>query len=335
MNGNMIVCIARFVSACPSRSILAPLILFALLALLMPAGARAESDAVCNSYASTAVAQFRENRALSCGLSDGRWSEDFQAHFNWCKTAPMAWLTSEQTNRANRLRFCRREPVAIGCNEYAINANGSQQSNLSGRCGFTGGRWQNNFDAHYNWCLSVPADAANHESNIRFAMLGVCQGDEPFRRCDGYARQAVAQANEAQQRGCLFGGQPPGRWSAVYEDHLAWCIGVDAGFAASEASQREGPLSQCRTTNPLTPVPAAEACAFTARVQNRACLNLDGSASSIVPGSMTSMACGGTPDAASSRAQASFAGQACISGGDSPAAGCCTISVGVSQGCGC
>jgi len=153
----------------------------------------------------------------------------------------------------NQLRVCRRDPTAVQCKVYAINSTSQQRSNISGSCGFLGQRWLDSFDAHLDWCLSRSGkdgnfNAANNEFNIRQAMLGVCGKQQPYLRCDEYARRAVADASEANARGCRMGA-PPGRWSTSYEDHLTWCIGQPA--AESESRERGGPLSQCRTTNPL------------------------------------------------------------------------------------
>jgi hypothetical protein len=303
---------------------------------LLDSSARAEGEAPCRAYAQKAVDAFHENESLGrCFNLGGRWQPNFDAHFNWCRGAPAMAVQTETAVRENQLRVCRKEPKAVDCNRYAIGADASQGSNLSGRCGFTGARWMNNYDAHLSWCLSAPIQAASLENNIRFAMLGVCgHQQEPFVRCDGYARHAVALVTEATSRRCGFGGN---RWTPVYEEHLSWCIGVPANIADSETREREGPLSQCRTTHPLgPPPPPPEACAVSVVVTNRNCLNLDGTPSSIVPGSLSQPGCGGDQNTASQRAMSAFSsGIACVSNGDSPSPGCCTVSAQVTQGCLC
>lgn len=307
--------------------------------VLLARTAAAESDAACRAYARNAVGAFHQSQQLHCGFTNARWHPNEAAHYNWCRGAPAAWLRSEEGFRANQLRVCRREPKAVECNKYAIEAASAQSSNLSGRCGFTGARWQANQDVHLSWCLSLPSfQAANSEINIRFALLGVCGRSPEFLRCDGYARQAVEQANEAVARGCRFGGQPPGRWTTSYEAHLTWCIGVPAGASRSEASQRQGPLSQCRTTNPIggSPAQPPEACAISVTVRNRTCLNLDGTPSSISPGSMSAPGCGGNQNIASQRAKLNFAANhSCLSDGNAPSPGCCTYSQEATAGCLC
>ncbi len=319
-----------------TRTLALKLTFVALSIVLSDSPASAESEAFCRAYAQNAVNAFQQkgDRCFPEG-PPGRWQANFDNHFNWCRAVPASWALFEEGMRVNELRICRGEPKAVGCREYAINANSSQNSNLSAHCGFTGPRWQNNFDAHFSWCLPTPAEVANHEFNIRFAMLGVCgRVQEPFLRCDGYARQAVQQVNEANSRRCGFGGA---RWTPIYEDHLSWCIGVDASFANSETREREGPLSQCRTTNPVgPPPPPPEACSVSVVARNQFCLNQDGTPSSIVPGGFSVPGCGPDRDRASQRARAAFSFNfACISGGGSPSPGCCTIDEQTTPGCLC
>jgi len=230
----------------------------ALAVLLGLSGvARAESDAVCRQYAQKAVNAFNESRALDCRLADGRWNGNAEGHYQWCRGATSGGVAWEEKARANKLRVCRKEAPGVECNVYAINAVSQHRSNLSGNCGFTGGRWTDNYDSHLEMCLSRFAqdgnyNAPNSEFNIRQILLGVCDKQQPNLRCDEYARRAVADINEANARRCNMGG-PPGRWTASYEGHLTWCMGQSAEAADRETSERGGPLSQCRTTNPLPP----------------------------------------------------------------------------------
>ena len=299
--------------------------------------AHAESERLCRQYAKVAVDAFRQNEALGCRFSNARWQSNADAHFNWCRTAPAQWLKNEEEFRANQLRVCRSDSKAVSCNGYAMRASGDQQSNLSGRCGFTGPRWQDNEDEHLRWCLQAPVEAVNSESIIRFAMLGVCGGEPNFVRCDKYARQAVAQGAEATARGCGVSGP---QWTASsYEGHLTWCTGQPQNVAESEAREREGPLSLCRTINPLpggTVPPAQETCSWSVTVKNQTCLNLDSTPSSIIAGSLSAPGCGSNRDVALQRAKLNFASSVgCLSEGNSATPGCCTYSQQTTQGCLC
>lgn len=310
--------------------------LFAISALPLvgiSAPAHSESARFCQRYAQAAVDSFTQSQSQRCGFSGPRWNADRDAEYRWCLTVPASRANFETTARANQLRVCRHEPKARSCNEYAINAVSRQKSNLSGRCRFSGPRWNDNYDIQLAWCMKARPEAVKFESNVQFAMLGVCSRQQPFLRCDGYAKRAVAQAREARARRCGFTGN---RWGDFYEGHLSWCIGVSEQFANSETRAREGPLSQCRTTHPVGRAPAVEACAWTSTVKNRTCRNLDGTASSIVPGSMSANGCGGNAANAAQRAKLNFSvNVSCLSDGNSPAPGCCTFSVQTARGCGC
>lgn len=158
-------------------------------------------------------------------------------------------------------------------------------------------------------------------------------------KCKAYADTAVAQANEYFARRCGPGND---RWQADYQNHFGFCMGPhgDAG-ADQETRAREGALSQCRTTNPLPdrkptdPLPTG-ACAVSVVVRNKLCSNADGSPSEILTsGNTSATGCGSTVDDARSRAKLSFQSFSCISEGDQPSAGCCTLSEEVVQGCLC
>jgi hypothetical protein len=300
--------------------------------------AHAESDTFCKQYAQTAVDAYRENVTRDCRFGVGaRWQDNFDKHFSWCRNAPNLWAKREEEYRANKLAVCRHEPKAAACHDYALLASGQQMDSERSNCGFTGGRWHDDYDAHLSWCLhEASVEAAQREVNIRRALLGICWREADPLRCDGYAHHAQGQAQEAAARQCGFTGP---RWTASYDDHLLWCYGQPPEAAEAETSEREGPLSQCRTTNPLPggpPAPPSEACEWTATLQNQACLNLDGTPSSITPGSMSAPACGGTAEIALERAKVSFAANmGCLSEGGSPAPGCCTYTQETTQGCGC
>lgn len=83
------------------------------------------------------------------------------------------------------------------------------------------------------------------------------------------------------------------------------------------------------------PVPTGEACAVSVVLRNAACLNLDGTPSTILtPGTISATGCGGNVETARARAQASFRQFSCL-GGDPPPAGCCAATDQVVNGCLC
>jgi hypothetical protein len=71
-------------------------------------GAQAASAQKCDNYAKRAVQQFKiSQRFRKCNLAaDGRWQTNFANHYNWCLTAPVAWLNAEQGARDTHLYRC-------------------------------------------------------------------------------------------------------------------------------------------------------------------------------------------------------------------------------------
>jgi hypothetical protein len=69
---------------------------------------QAESQQRCRNYANRAVQQFSiAQRIRRCNLvADGRRHANYQKHYNWCRTAPLAWLNSEQGARDRHLYRC-------------------------------------------------------------------------------------------------------------------------------------------------------------------------------------------------------------------------------------
>ncbi|MBN1142043.1 MAG: hypothetical protein JXB25_09680 [Deltaproteobacteria bacterium] len=60
------------------------------------------------------------------------------------------------------------------CRNYAQDAVNQFIQAENNRCGFQGGRWHNDFDKHFNWCLSATQDKRKMESGNRRAALISC-----------------------------------------------------------------------------------------------------------------------------------------------------------------
>lgn len=63
----------------------------------------------CERYSTTAVAAAIENRNLACGGTGGRWTTDYQRHFDWCIGQDRDWTVAdaETAARAEELESCR------------------------------------------------------------------------------------------------------------------------------------------------------------------------------------------------------------------------------------
>ncbi len=136
------------------------------------------SRAFCGQYAKTAQAQQQENIRLSCGFKGGRWLTNYSIHFDWCMGASTANANSETNTRNNQLNQCRNKgnrSNSAFCDGYAKSAVAHQQQNIQLRCGYTGGRWQSNYNNHYNWCMRSNSTAVNYETNARVLALNNCR----------------------------------------------------------------------------------------------------------------------------------------------------------------
>lgn len=61
------------------------------------------------------------------------------------------------------------------CRRYAEDAVSDYHDNMRMDCNFGGAQWQENNDAHYQWCLKVPRDAELSAARARSAQLQQCR----------------------------------------------------------------------------------------------------------------------------------------------------------------
>jgi|SRR5579864_4246745 len=64
------------------------------------------------------------------------------------------------------------------CQDYARSAmNEIQRAHQIPNCAYrlNGGRWNFNYNAHFNWCIGVPYDLAEHERYERRQFLERCE----------------------------------------------------------------------------------------------------------------------------------------------------------------
>lgn len=69
------------------------------------------SDAYCQAYARTAVAQNRHNIDHQCGYSGRRWTGDHGGHYRWCRSVDASVSNAENQARDAELRACRQSGV--------------------------------------------------------------------------------------------------------------------------------------------------------------------------------------------------------------------------------
>jgi hypothetical protein len=128
----------------------------------------------------------------------------------------------------------------LNCDAYAAKAIQQHQQSQSLGCGFTGGAWSSDANAHRNWCRLPTVNMANlvTEDNARTAALAACL--QLAAACDQYAALAVEQSKMAQ--GCGFSGAA---WHNDAGVHRAWCMTAAAAAAEHETTARNAAIMSC------------------------------------------------------------------------------------------
>lgn len=149
-------------------------ILAGLIWVFAAAPSLANPDLNCAAYAAAAVAQANNAKSLGCIYEGGRWTTDYDRHFNWCESAGvdiMAVSTEDQL-RKQGLQTCSATVAA--CDAYAQGAVQAQSENVRSNCGYTGGRWSANYNGHKTWCMTASAAAIKAEDETRGLGLSQC-----------------------------------------------------------------------------------------------------------------------------------------------------------------
>lgn len=138
-----------------------------LLAPIAPT--RAADPAFCDGYAKEAKEKAKLNNKLNCGFQGPRWSNDVNGHRIWCLIADQNTAQAETNNRALDIEKCT-------CQWYADKAMDQVAANKAKNCGFTGLRWLDDKQAHYDWCAKIKPgmDAMMSEVKARKSMLKGC-----------------------------------------------------------------------------------------------------------------------------------------------------------------
>lgn len=237
--------------------VIASCVALALSAFMLDGGARADTTLNCDAYAGAAVTQNQINVAAGCGLTGGRWSDDFEGHRNWClqPNVRMENVTAEDNARRAALAQCAAQPALDqqACQTYADGAVMVADAAARRSCGFQGGRWLLDFGAHFKWCLGVPQSVRDQEAQARTAELQGCLDAQAAaveqatkNACAQYASLAVDQQRQNQLRQCGFTG---GRWSDNFAGHFGWCLSAGPDDAGTESAARYAALQSACTGN--------------------------------------------------------------------------------------
>jgi hypothetical protein len=151
---------------------------------------------------------------------------------------------------------------AQGCQNYAQTAVDQHAENTRLNCGFSGPRWQSNFNRHRNWCRTVGRAARQSETQARNQQLAQCRTARApagggGNRCGNYAQTAVDQNVENLRLNCGFRGA---RWQSDFRRHRNWCRGVNVAATRGETNARNRQLQQCRVAQQPQPQPQRRGC---------------------------------------------------------------------------
>jgi len=133
------------------------------------------------------------------------------------------------------------------CADYARKALDANMRNERQGCGLHGGRWSDDFQTHYSWCMGVHRDESSTEASARETGLAQCQqsADEGAdAKCDHFARVSMVQVETALKAHCPL---PPGdpRWANNADVHRRACRQAPTRVLAGDIAAREAVLSTC------------------------------------------------------------------------------------------
>ena len=156
------------------------------------------------------------------------------------------------------------------CDQYANEAVAQQITNIKKGCGFESPAWHDDYDLHYQWCLSAKPESVDKANADRKEKLDQClfpkmkpppQGYIPPKipkpefktkeqMCTEYAEASVIQENENKEQNCNFTGDD---WSIDQDYHYNWCIeNNDLNYnkkAVDKYSTRQEELKKCKDKN--------------------------------------------------------------------------------------
>jgi len=120
----------------------------------------------CDAYARVAVWQNKDNTRRECGYRGRLWNSNYDKHFQWCRRVPPSEAEAANSARSKALKQCPRpgrkgpQKAVDRCEAYSNGAVRQNEENVRRNCGYTGGSWHSDYNAHYRWCHSVSSKSA-------------------------------------------------------------------------------------------------------------------------------------------------------------------------------
>lgn len=78
-------------------------------------------DQVCQAYAQGAVNRAERNVSSGCNIQDSAFDNNYQGHFDWCKSVPTAVSTGEAQRREEQLGQCLTQKLQGICAFYTAS----------------------------------------------------------------------------------------------------------------------------------------------------------------------------------------------------------------------
>ena len=110
---------------------------------------------------------------IRCALTFGIFEKAFKTAL-----AGVIVVSASGVAQAMDAGYCQSYSRAAVKEFYQANRACGQQS---------GGRWHDNFDVHFNWCLAQSYESTQSEWNARRALLQSCGYGAPAARPSGHA----------------------------------------------------------------------------------------------------------------------------------------------------
>ena len=133
------------------------------------------------------------------------------------------------------------------CADYARRGVAASNQNLSQGCRLAGARWGGDFQAHYNWCMSVERARAQSETDTRAADLARCTtsaSDGADAKCDHYARVSAVQIATAKKANCTIASYDR-LWTGDVATLKANCQRAPSRLLPADIDRRESILAAC------------------------------------------------------------------------------------------
>ena len=230
------------------------LILVASCLFNMPAPAQAAKD--CNVFAAAAMTRANENVQFGCGFADTRYALNQAGHFNWCNNAAVseAQINAELNFRRDQIEGCKAKKASLeaGCKSFAEQTVQKARLNVQLGCGLKGGDFADDYNGHFQWCMSHGQSAASHQNSKTNMMIDACKASKAEVKknaenhaamCRNFAQSAVLKAREARKLNC---GYNTGDYADDYAGHYTWCLSASAQQAIAQNQKTNNGIDSCR-----------------------------------------------------------------------------------------